>query len=394
MPAGSSPVVVVAPSSFKGSLEADEVCAAVARGLARVWPDVEVRARPMADGGEGTVKAILSAGGEPRRFEVSGAAGTRRAAAVGIITTPEGPTAVLEAAEVVGITEPDGMAVPVTERSSVGLGELVRELLDAGFRRFLVGLGGSSTNDGGAGLLVGLGARLLDGDGRALAATPAQLARVARVDVGALDERLATATFTILSDVDSPLCGPSGATFVFGPQKGVIPAQLTTLDAAIAHYAAVAEAAFGRRVSTERGAGAAGGLGFALQLLGGRVESGAEVVAQVLGLDEALADADWAITGEGRSDEQTLLGKTPAVVASHARRAGVPVTLLSGAVDGRALAGLNGVFAGCFTLPSGPMSLAECIATAPALLADRSEQLGRLWKAASELRPRAGKSRG
>src|SRR5207248_10997115 len=185
--------------------------------------------------------------------------------------------------------------------STRGLGELIRLLLDAGIKRFLVGLGGSSTNDGGAGLLAALGLKLLDAAGGAIAPTPSGLAALARVEASGLDDRLASARFTILSDVDNPLCGARGATAIFGPQKGVRPESVAAIDARLAHFAALSEAALRRNAKDQPGAGAAGGLGFALLLLGGELRSGAEVVADLLGLDAALAGADWLITGEGRT---------------------------------------------------------------------------------------------
>ena len=183
-------------------------------------------------------------------------------------------------------------------------------------------------------------------------------------------------------DVNNPLCGERGATAVFGPQKGVRPGDVATIDATLSRYAALVEGAVGRRVAEKPGAGAAGGLGFALQLAGASFRSGAEVVADLIGLDRALLGATWAFSGEGRSDRQTLLRKAPFVVAERARAAGVPITLLSGAVDAAALPELSKVFSGCFALPSGPMSLADCMAGADALLADRAEQIARTLAAA------------
>jgi glycerate kinase len=381
MPA-PSPIVVLAPDSFKGSLDAPAVCAAIAAGLRRVWPQAGIRACPMADGGEGTLDAVLSRGGERRTRELTGAGGAPHVAAFGVIAAPGAPAAVIEAAQIVGITDPEGMAVDVARRSTRGLGELVRALLDEGVRRFMIGLGGSSTNDGGAGMLSALGLGLADVHGAAVAPTPAGLASLARVDAGKLDARLRECSITIMSDVDNPLCGARGATAVFGPQKGVRAGDVARFDAALARYAALVEAALRTSVANRPGAGAAGGLGFALQLLGGDPRSGAEVVADLIGLDAALAGASWAITGEGRSDVQTLAGKAPFVVARRARAAGIPITLLSGAVDAAALAELSRVFAGCFALPAGPASLEDCIAGAAALAADRAEQIARVWAAA------------
>jgi glycerate kinase len=285
---------------------------------------------------------------------------------------------VIEVAQVVGITDAAGMAVPVGQRSTRGVGELVRTLLDAGVRRFMVGLGGSSTNDGGSGLLCALGMTLADADGAPVPPTPATLAAVRTVDARSLDPRLAACEIRIMSDVNNPLCGERGATAIFGPQKGVAPEAIARFDAALAHFAALAERATGRPAAGNPGAGAAGGLGFAFQLLGGLFASGAEVVADLIGLDAALADADWAITGEGRSDRQTLLAKAPFVVARHAAAHGVPVTLVSGGVDPASLAELSAHFAGCFGIPNGPLALDACIAQAPQLLEDRAAELARL----------------
>jgi glycerate kinase len=336
----------------------------------------------MADGGEGTLDALLTQGGERRTLEVRGAGGTPRSAHFAWFARRASPEVVIESAEVIGITDPAAMAVPVTERSSRGLGELMATLLDAGVRTFLVGLGGTSTNDGGAGLLSALGVGLFDAAGRTLPPTPSGLQRLARVDTTALDPRLAESTLTILSDVTNPLCGERGATAVFGPQKGVPARDIPELDARLARFAALLEAALGRSSATNPGAGAAGGLGFALQLLGGHVRSGADVVADWVGLDAALDGADWAITGEGQSDAQTLHGKAPSVVARRACAAGVPTTLLSGAVDGAALPELDQVFAGCFGLPAGPLSLADSMAQTSRLLSERAQQIALLWRAA------------
>ena len=377
--------IVLASDSFKGSLSAPDVCAALARGLARVSPGIVVVARPMADGGEGTLDAVLTAVGDAGRRDrasVHGAGGSAIDADYGLLKVPVGPTAVLEAAQVVGITDPNGMSAPVGTRTTRGMGELLRVLLDQGVRRFMIGVGGSSTNDGGAGMLMALGLSLLDANGREIAPGPEGLAALARADASALDARLASCQIIIMSDVNNPLTGERGATAIFGPQKGVLPEQRRPFDDAIARFAERAEAAIGRRAADAPGAGAAGGLGFALQLIGGTFNSGAEVVADLIGLDAALAGADWAITGEGRSDAQTLLRKAPFVVLEHARAQGVPVTLISGAIEPGASGELGLHFAGCFGLPNGPATLDECIANAPALLAARAEQIARLAFAA------------
>lgn len=376
--------VVIAPDSFKGSLAAHDVAAAIARGVARAVPDADIRLRPMADGGEGTLDAVLAAvgaRGTRRTLQVRGAAGQPVTAAYGVLDAGDAATAVIEAAQVVSITDPQGMAIPIEQRSTAGIGQLIAALLDQGMRRFMIGLGGSSTNDAGCGMLAALGMRLTDAGGATLPPTPEGLAALARVDAAALHPLLAQSTLHIMSDVNNPLCGTSGATAIFGPQKGVAATAIAALDARLAHFSTLAETAVGRSAALMPGAGAAGGLGFALQLLGGRFASGADVVAALIGLPEALADADWAITGEGRSDAQTLLAKAPFIVARLAAESGIPVTLISGAIDPASLPGLRRHYAGCFGLPHGPATLDACIANAAALLADRAEEIARVFNA-------------
>ena len=374
------PTVVIAPDKFKGSLSAAAVAAAIGEGLRRVWPDADLRLRPMADGGEGTLDVLLSHGARRLTDRVSGASGQPLDAAYGLLGEP--PAAVIEAAQIVGFTDPVATAVDVGQRSTRGIGELIARRLDAGVRRLLIGIGGSSTNDGGAGMLAALGLELADAKGDEIAATPEGLAALASVDASGLDRRLGDADITIMSDVDNPLTGERGATAIFGPQKGVPRDRIAEYDRRIANFATLAERATGRRAQDRPGAGAAGGLGFALQLIGGKLRSGAEVIADLIGLDQALAGADWAISGEGRSDAQTALGKVPLIVARRAAKQRVPASLISGSIDRAALPDLARHFAGCFALPAGPMSLEQCLAEAAALLADRAEQAARLFDAA------------
>jgi glycerate kinase len=362
-----SPAVVLAPDSFKGSLSASAAAAAIAEGLHRVWPHVDLRLCPMADGGEGTLDAVLSCGGQRLTDRVSDVSGKPLAVAYGLIGEPV--TAVLEVAQVVGLTDPAVAAIDVEHRMTLGVGEMIRNRLDAGVRRFMIGLGGSSTNDGGAGLLVALGLSLTNARGRAIAPTPAGLAALAAVDASGLDPRLADARIIVMSDVNNPLTGERGATAIFGPQKGVRHERIAEIDSRIANFASLTERALDRRAQDKPGAGAAGGLGFALQLIGGEMRSGAEVVADLIGLDAAL-------------DVQTALGKTPLIVATRAAARQVPATLISGSIDRSALPELGRHFAGCFSLPAGPGSLEQCLAQAAALLADRAEQVARLFNAA------------
>jgi len=379
MTSSTTPTIVLAPDSFKGSLTAQQACDALSEGLLRVYPHAVLRACPMADGGEGTLDALLSHAGTRRILTVHGASGVLRDTAAGVF---DDGTAIIETAEIVGITDAIGMAVPVEARSTAGLGEAIHDLLEKGVRCILIGLGGSSTNDAGVGLLNALGVRFYDAAGGVLAAVPVALEKLARVDISGLDPRLAQTTLIAMSDVDNPLCGPHGATAVFGPQKGVRPAQLQQLDELLGHCAALLENAFDCAAQQAPGAGAAGGLGFALQLLGAEFRRGADVVAEHLGLGEALRDADWMITGEGRSDLQSLRGKAPMIACRYAHEAGVPVTLLSGAIGPEALPALSLYFAGCFSLAAGPMTLGDAVANAHALLANAAQQIGLLRLAA------------
>lgn len=370
-------MIVIAPNSFKGSLTALEAAQAMEQGLRRVAPQADIRLVPMADGGEGTLDAILAAvPGRRATAVVRGAGGKPVTAAYGVLPLPEGDTAVLESAQVIGLSLAD---TPVGTRSSCGLGELLRLCLDQGLRRFLLGLGGSSIIDGGAGLLQALGARLYDPQGAALDPTPDGLARLAAVDLSQLDARLKQAQITLLSDVTNPLCGAHGAAAVFGPQKGVLPQEIALYDERLQRWADLCDRAFGRTLAGAEGTAAAGGLGYALQCVGGRHRLGAEVVAETVRLDDALARAQWALTGEGRSDVQTLSGKGPYIVAAHARRYNVPVALLSGGIEQESLAQLAAHFAGCFAVHPQPVSLAEARRDARAALADRAEYVARRY---------------
>jgi glycerate kinase len=319
--------VVIAPDSFKGSLAADQVADALAAGLRRVRPDVEAVLRPIADGGEGTVAAALRGGYRPRTLRVSGPDGRPVEATLAI----DGTTVVVELATAAGLGQLERLA-PMTATTR-GVGELLRAALDDGARRIVLGIGGSATNDGGAGMLQALGVRLLDADGAELPPGGGALARLDRIDVTGLDPRLAGVELVVASDVTNPLVGPDGAAAVFGPQKGASPEQVAELDAALARYAAVLGRDVGTDPSQVRGAGGAGGTAAgALAVLGATVVSGAGLVCDLVGLAGALDGAVLAVTGEGALDEQTLSGKAPSEVAARARSAGVPCLAVAGVV--------------------------------------------------------------
>ncbi|WP_199815518.1 glycerate kinase [Streptomyces griseus] len=321
--------VLVAADKFKGSLTAVQVAERVTAGLRRVVPDVEVEALPVADGGDGTVAAAVAAGFERRVIRVAGPLGHEVTAAYAL----RGDTAVVEMAEASGLQRlPAGVFAPLTA-STYGSGELLRAALDAGARTIVFGVGGSATTDGGAGMLSALGARFLDADGEPVAPGGGGLAELARADLSGLDPRLSAVELILASDVDNPLTGPKGAPAVYGPQKGAFPDDVEALDAALAHYAEVLEAAIGPRAAeyaAAPGAGAAGGIGYGALLLGARFRAGIEVMLDVLGFAPALERAGLVITGEGSLDEQTLHGKAPVGVAAAARAAGKEVVAVCG----------------------------------------------------------------
>ncbi|MCK1820264.1 glycerate kinase [Streptomyces sp. XM83C] len=321
--------VLVAADKFKGSLTAVQVAERVTAGLRLVVPDIEVEALPVADGGDGTVAAAVAAGFERHEVRVAGPLGDEVTAAFAL----RGDTAVVEMAEASGLQRlPDGVLAPLTS-STYGSGELLRAALDAGARTVVFGVGGSATTDGGAGMLTALGARFLGADGEPVPPGGGGLARLATADLSGLDARLGEVELVLASDVDNPLTGPTGAPAVYGPQKGASPDDVAQLDAALAHYAKVLEAAAGPKAAefaAAPGAGAAGGIGYGALLLGARFRPGIEVMLDVLGFAPALERADLVITGEGSLDEQTLHGKAPAGVAAAARAAGKEVVAVCG----------------------------------------------------------------
>jgi glycerate kinase len=368
--------IVIAPDSFKGSLNAAEVAEAMQRGIRRVMPDADIRLFPMADGGEGTIDAVLAAcGGVALTASVPDALLQPREARFGVIEQDGDRIAVIEVAEIVGLP---GATGAVQERSSYGVGNLLSHCLDLGIRTFMIGLGGSSTNDGGAGVLAALGVRLTDAAGDAVAPTLAGLEKMAHADFAALDTRLAGCRITVLADVNNPLCGAAGATAVFGPQKGVPAGRVALYDGWIRQFALLGDRWAGRPVSANSSAGAAGGIGYALQLLGASTRSGADIICRLARIDDAIAGADWVLTGEGRTDRQTFSGKAPYQVARMAARHQVPVSLVSGAVSRSELGELGAAFAGCFSIMCEPATLEYALKSAAQLVADTTEQLARL----------------
>ncbi|MEN0106506.1 MAG: glycerate kinase [Pseudomonas sp.] len=380
--------IVIAPDSFKDSLGAAEVAAALALGFKDVWPAAEVLECPMADGGEGTVEAILAAlEGEARSTQVSGPLGEPVNARWGWL--PESRTAIIEMAEASGL-----QLVPVELRdarfsSTRGTGELILAALDAGAQKVILTIGGSATNDSGAGMLQALGAKLLDASHHPIGPGGLPLSVLSILDIKQLDPRLATVQVEVAADVDNPLCGLHGASFTFGKQKGASPEQIEQLDAALAHFADVAAVVLGTDRRDEPGAGAAGGIGFAAKaFLNATFRPGVEVVAELTGLATKMQGADLVVTGEGRFDAQTLRGKTPLGVARVAQQFELPVVVVAGTLgEGYAQLYQAGIHA-AFSLAHGPMTLAEACQQAPTLLRERARDIARLLQVGSELKRR------
>jgi glycerate kinase len=360
--------VLIAADKFKGSLTAVQVAERVEAGLRRAAPWAVVESVPVADGGDGTVDAAVAAGFDRREAVVAGPLGDKVTASYAL----RGDTAVIEMAEASGLRHlPPGYFAPLSATTH-GTGELLRAALDAGARNIVLGVGGSATNDGGAGMLVALGARLLDSDGVPVGPGGGALAALATADLSGLDPRLADTDVVLASDVDNPLLGPKGAAAVYGPQKGATPSDVAALDAALRHYAEL----LGPRAADAPGAGAAGGVGYAALVgLGASFRPGVEVLLDMLGFAEALDRADLVITGEGSLDEQTLHGKAPAGVAQAARARGLDVVAVCGrltlAPGALGAAGIRRAYALIELEPD----LARCIADAGPLLERVAEQL-------------------
>jgi len=327
--------ILVAPDKFRGTLTARQAVEAVATGWRRTRPDDELELVPMADGGEGTMDALIEAlGGTVEHLRVTGPLGDPVAAAYGIAGSPQGSIGVVEMARasgqiVLGVRRGDPLRA-----TTRGTGELMAAAIEAGVGRLVVCIGGSATNDGGVGMASALGARFLDAAGNPVTEGGAALVDLVRIDLSGLHRGLAGVSVTGACDVDNPLTGPSGASAVYGPQKGASADDVVLLDHALAHLAAVVERDLGASLHDEPGAGAAGGLGFGLMALcGAGLHPGVEVVMDAIGLDERIAAADLVITGEGSLDEQSLHGKVPAGVLEVCRLAGVPAAIVCGRAE-------------------------------------------------------------
>lgn len=366
-----------APDSFKESLTAMEAARAMAQGIENADHDAEVRCLPMADGGEGTARALVDAtGGSMRAVPVHDPLGRPVEGHFGLLA--DGTTAVVETAEASGLALLEAKERNPLIASSYGTGELMLAAVRSGAKRIIVGLGGSATNDAGAGLLQALGVRLLDKNGNDLAHGGAALANLTTIDISTMDPALKNVAITAACDVTNPLTGPTGASAVFGPQKGASKDDVATLDAALAHFAQVIDSQLGVAVNDVPGAGAAGGIGAALKgFLNAEFRPGIAIVIEQSGLDAAAQWADVVFTGEGSIDFQTKFGKTPAGVAETAKRHGKPVIAVAGhigtGIDELHEVGIDAVFG----IAPGAASLSELLADAAANVARTTEQIVR-----------------
>ncbi|MFD2192233.1 glycerate kinase [Pistricoccus aurantiacus] len=371
--------ILIAPDSYKDALPASAAAKAMAEGVRRACPKADVVCCPMGDGGEGTLEAVLaSTGAEARKAKVQDALGRPIDATWG--WHAQSRTAFVELAEASGLQQISREERTALHSTTFGVGELIREALDAGATHLLLTLGGSATNDGGAGMLKALGAKLLDDKGEALPAGGAALENLATLDLSTLDPRLEKLTVETAVDVDNPLLGERGASAVFGPQKGATPEDVQRLDKALAHFADLAAQSLGEDHRDLAGAGATGGMGFAARaFLGAELRPGIELVIEQVGFDALLDGADLVITGEGQLDGQSLSGKTPVGIARAAKAKDVPVVVLAGRLgDGWKAAYKEGITA-AFALADGPMDLDEALSRSSELMADRCENILRLF---------------
>ncbi|WP_181536031.1 glycerate kinase [[Anoxybacillus] calidus] len=372
--------IVIAPDSYKGSLTAIEVGTTIQQAFLSEIPHAGIEVVPMADGGEGTLDSFMYAiGGKRFCVEVTGPLGDKIETEYGVLN--DGKTVVIEIAKIAGLP-----IVPPEKRdpyktTSYGIGEVMIHAMERGYRQFIIGLGGSATNDGGLGMLQALGVTFIDGNGESVKPFGEAVKEVAIVDFSSLHPLVKECQFQIASDVDNPLCGERGASHVFGPQKGATPRQVFELDKALDHYANVVEKKIGKSYKNVKGAGAAGGLGYAFLLLGGKMMSGSRIIAEVTQLEEKIKRADWVITGEGQSDFQTLYGKVPSYVAAISKQYGAKPILISGGL-GTGYEQLYEHFVSCHSIASGPMSLEQCMEQAKELLFTQAKNVARLIKAA------------
>lgn len=374
--------IVIAPDSFKGSLSAKEVGIIIKEAFTDEVPGVQIYTIPMADGGEGTLDALLfSTNGRKINTFATGPLEERIQTCYGILG--DGETAVIEMAQVAGLPMVAEDKRNPLLTTTFGVGEIIAEAIQTGLRSFIIGLGGSATNDGGLGMLQALGATFLDQDHQPVKPVGDSLLKIASIDFTTLNPKLKECRFRVASDVENPLCGMNGASHVFGPQKGATAEQVLLLDEGLKNYAGLIEKALQTSLQNTPGAGAAGGLGFAFLTIGAEILSGSQLVAEAAGLKDRIEEADWVITGEGQSDYQTLFGKAPFFVAKMAKECGVPTILISGSL-GKGHEQLLDHFVSCHSIINAPTSLADSMANAKTYLSSSARNIARLLYRASQ----------
>lgn len=371
--------IIIAPDSFKGSLSAVEVSNYIEIGVKKAYKDANTIKLPVGDGGEGTMDALVTAtGGTKKSISVKGPLGNTVHASYGVLG--DGKTCVIEMATASGIhLVPHEKLSPLTT-TTYGTGELIKHALDEGYTSFIIGLGGSATNDGGAGMLQALGLKLLCKNGRQIKFGGGELKNISQIELSEFDFRIKESTFLIASDVENPLIGSTGASYVFGPQKGATEQEVINLEHNLEHWANMVENATGIRLHDKTGAGAAGGIGGAFQaFFPVKFQRGIDVVLDYVELDEHLENTNLVITGEGKVDSQTVYGKTPIGVAQRAKIKGVPTIILAGST-GEGFEGLykHGVVS-VNSIINNPMSLEEAMVNVRQLLISATEQVVRTF---------------
>ena len=369
--------IVIAPQEFKESLRGIEIARAMRDGVLRVWPDAETELIPVADGGDGTLQTLVDAtGGEIMAATVDDPLGRPVEAVWGALG--DGATAVIEMARCSGLAllRPDERD-PLTT-TTFGVGQLMSIALDLGYRHLIIGIGGSATNDGGAGMAQALGAKLIGEGGNELARGGGALSNLRRIDVSGLDPRLSETTIDVACDVNNPLCGETGASAIFGPQKGADAEMVKYLDGALRRYGELLKRDLGKDVMEVPGAGAAGGLGAGLMAFAdARLRPGADIVIDALDLDSRLDGASLVIVGEGQTDRSTIFNKAPVAVAQRAKSRGIPTVAISGSLgEGYELVHEHGIDA-AFSILDGCMSLQDAMSDTARLVTNATEQVCR-----------------
>jgi len=325
--------IVVAPDSFKGSLTAIEVSDAIEKGIREVFPEAEIIKIPMADGGDGTVQCLVNAtGGKILEEKVIGPLGNEVWAFYGILGDRK--TAIVEMAAASGLTlVPENKRDPLIT-TTYGTGQLIKAALNQGCRKIIIGIGGSATNDGGAGMVQALGVKLLDQEGKEVGFGGGELKKIVKIDISCIDKRLSDIKVLVASDVNNPLCGPQGASRIYGPQKGATPEIIEELDESLAYFAELIKRDLHKDIKDIPGAGAAGGLGASLiAFLNAEFRPGIEIMIEAVKLEQAIKDADLVITGEGKIDSQTIYGKAPIGVAKIAKKHNIPVVAVAAIIE-------------------------------------------------------------